>query len=73
MQAALLEAALSLPPDERRELIDRLSESLGEDEFALSPEQEAELERRERLLEEQGPQGRPWRDVMAEIRKKHDL
>ena len=71
MQAALLEAALKLPPEDRRELRDQLSASLGDDDFTLSPEQEAELERRERLLEEHGPRGRPWREVMAEIREKH--
>ena len=75
MQPALLEAALKLPDDERRELAERLIESLplGDDDFALSPEQEAELERRERLLEEHGPRGRPWREVMADIREKLDL
>lgn len=49
----LRDEALTLPEDERRKLVDSLSESLGNipNELALSPEWMAEIDRRTRALE----------------------
>ena len=71
MDAILLDAALNLPPEDRRELMERLSDSLEADGFELSPEQEAELDRREAAIEAGHSKARPWREVMAEIRARH--
>lgn len=73
MDAALLEAAIKLPPQDRRELIERLYDSLepDADESGLSPQQEAELAQCVAELDAHGPRGRPWREVMSEIRAKH--
>jgi putative addiction module component (TIGR02574 family) len=53
-----------LTPQERIELAERLWDSLGEVDIQLTPAQAAELERRRARLAREGPQGRPWRDIV---------
>jgi putative addiction module component (TIGR02574 family) len=56
-----------LTADEKLELIDELWQSLHPDELALTPEAEAELDRRLDRLEREGPVGHDWEDVRAEM------
>jgi putative addiction module component (TIGR02574 family) len=53
-----------LTPLERIELAERLWDSLAEEDIELTPAQAAELTRRRERLVREGPQGRPWRDVV---------
>lgn len=63
-------AALQLSPDERAELAERLWASLeGGDE--PDPAWEAEIRRRMQEVDSGAVQCRPWDDVMAELRAKH--
>ncbi len=59
-----------LSPEERIELAEELWESLAEEDIVLTPEQLEELERRRARLERDGPRGRPWREVLGEIKKR---
>ena len=59
-----------LTPRERIELAEQLWDSLAEEDIELTPEQAAELERRRDRLAREGPQGRPWRDVLDEFDKR---
>jgi putative addiction module component (TIGR02574 family) len=59
-----------LTPRERIELAEQLWDSLTEEEIELTAEQSAELERRRDRLAREGPQGRPWRDVLDEFDKR---
>lgn len=69
MTSTILNSAMSLPPDERLELIGRLWNSLIEDGFEppLSPEQTNELERRIARLSATGPQGEEWEVVKQRL------
>jgi putative addiction module component (TIGR02574 family) len=61
-----------LSEDERLDLLDRLWESLGRDPRALplSTAQRAELDRRLDDLENEGPVGISWDEVVAQIRAR---
>ena len=61
----------ALTPAEKADLIDDLWTSLREDEFALTPDQTAELDRRLDRLDREGPSGVPWEDVRAEMVRGH--
>ena len=56
-----------LTAEEKFELIDDLWESLAGDDVALTPEIDAELDRRLDRLERDGPTGVPWEDVRQEM------
>jgi putative addiction module component (TIGR02574 family) len=56
-----------LTADEKLELIDELWISIEPEEFPLSVEQRAELNRRLDRLDEEGPVGVPWETVRAEM------
>ena len=62
----------NLPLDERIRLVEDLWDSIASDQNALplTPEQQAELDRRLDAYEADGHPGRPAEDVMAEIRKR---
>jgi putative addiction module component (TIGR02574 family) len=71
--AQLLKAARKLSVDERLELIDRLLESVHADsDFALSPKQDAELERRHRAALANPDDGETWEVVRERIQRKLD-
>ena len=53
-----------LTPQERIELAERLWDSLAEADIHLTPAQAGELKRRRARLAREGPQGRPWRDIV---------
>ncbi len=57
----------SLSPDEKLELIDDLWGSLKPEDFALTGEQQAELDRRLDRLDRDGPVGSSWDDVRAKM------
>jgi putative addiction module component (TIGR02574 family) len=57
----------ALTPEEKLELIDDLWGSLRPEDFALTSEQQAELDRRLEKLDREGPVGTPWETVRAEM------
>ncbi len=57
----------SLTPDEKLELIDDLWGSLWSEDFALTHEQQAELDRRLDRLDREGPVGNAWETVRAKM------
>lgn len=61
-----------LSREEKLELIDRLWESLGQDPEALplTSAQRAELDRRLDELENEGPTGLSWDEVVAQARAR---
>ncbi len=61
---------LAMSPAERLELIGELWDSLEADDVELSPEQQAELDRRLDSLEATGPTGAPWHEVEIRIRAR---
>ena len=74
MQAALFDAALKLPPEDRLELLDRLWASLigdGDGPALSRSDEEAEVTRRLDEIDLRGVRGRPWPEVRAEIEARH--
>lgn len=69
---ALLEAAKKLAPAERIRLVEQVWDSVAEEEppIALSPEQQAELDRRLDRLEREGPSGVAWETLKQELRAR---
>jgi putative addiction module component (TIGR02574 family) len=61
----------ALTPEEKLELIDDLWASIGADDLPLTPEQQAELDRRLDRLDREGPVGTLWESVRAEM-TRHD-
>ena len=61
-----------LSRDEKLELLDRLWESLGQDPEALpmTSSQREELDRRLDELEDEGPAGLSWDEVVAQARAR---
>jgi putative addiction module component (TIGR02574 family) len=57
----------SLTPDEKLELIDDLWGSLKPEDFELTGEQHAELDRRLDRLDREGPIGTSWEAVRAKM------
>ena len=66
--SVLLEQALKLPTAERRKLAEDIWESIdgSPEAFELTPEQEAELQRRIDHHEKYPDEGVPWETVMEE-------
>jgi putative addiction module component (TIGR02574 family) len=56
-----------LTADEKLELIDDLWGSLKPEDFSLSGEQQAELDRRLDQLDREGPVGNSWDEVRAKM------
>lgn len=56
-----------LTPEEKLDLIDDLWKSMSTDDLALSAEVRAELDRRLDRLDREGPIGKDWEDVYAEM------
>lgn len=56
-----------LTPGEKLDLIDELWQSLRPEDLEISPEQQAELDRRLERLDRDGPHGVPWQLVRAEM------
>ncbi len=68
----LFEEALKLPNDERRKLAYDIIETLDEsqEEFYLTAEQDAELQRRIAEHEKQPDDAIPWEEVWERLRKR---
>jgi putative addiction module component (TIGR02574 family) len=60
----------ALTPDEKLELIDSLWGSLRSEDFALTSEQQAELDRRLERLDREGPVGTAWEVVRAQMSRR---
>ena len=66
MNKALLQELMQLSPAERIELAQDLWDSVGPEEFPpLTPEQEAEIDRRLAEHEKDPSRAIPWEDVRA--------
>jgi putative addiction module component (TIGR02574 family) len=57
----------TLSPDEKLQLLDDVWCSLRPEDFGLSPERQAELDRRLDRVDRDGPGGLPWPDVRKRI------
>ena len=70
--SVLFEEAIKLPDADRRKLAYDLLDTLDDpkDEFYLSPEQEAELERRIAEHEKHPEDAIPWEEVWERFRKR---
>jgi putative addiction module component (TIGR02574 family) len=71
-KATLLVEIMRLSPDERRELIDEIWDTLPleADDFELTEEQKAELDRRLEEHERDPSSAIPWEEVIASLRSK---
>ena len=58
-----------LPPEERLELLERLWDSLSDEDLSLTNAQREELDRRLDELERDGPHGIPWEEVLDRLRR----
>lgn len=56
-----------LSVDEKLDLIDELWSSLAPEDMSIGPELRQELDRRLDRLDRDGPNGRHWEDVRAEM------
>lgn len=63
----IIEKIRALPPEERREVVERIGNEFPEFDDGLSPEQIAELERRAAELRKNPEAGIPWETVRAEL------
>jgi putative addiction module component (TIGR02574 family) len=59
-----------LTPDEKLDLIDELWESLRPEDFALTDDLRAELDRRLDRIDRHGVHGVPWKQVRAKMTPK---
>jgi putative addiction module component (TIGR02574 family) len=57
----------TLTPDEKLELIDDLWGSLKPEDFVLTDEQQAELDRRLNRVDQDGPVGTSWDTLRAKM------
>jgi putative addiction module component (TIGR02574 family) len=65
--AEIIEKIRALPPEERREVVERIGNEFLEFDDELSPEQITELERRAAELRKNPEAGIPWETVQAEL------
>jgi putative addiction module component (TIGR02574 family) len=56
-----------MSPDERLRLLERLWDSLSDDQVPLTRAQRAELDRRLDELDIDGPTGIPWEEVLRRL------
>lgn len=59
-----------LSPAERIQLAEELWDSVDPSKVTLSAKQTEELDFRREHLRREGSQGRPWRDVIEELKKR---
>ena len=57
-----------LTPDEKLQLLEELWDSLSDNEVPITAAQRAELDRRLDDLDQDGPQGIPWEDVLKRLK-----
>ncbi len=68
--AEIVDQIRSLPPDERRAIVERLWEEFGEFDDNLSEEQTVELDRRSEEALQHPERSVPWEQVHAEVLKR---
>lgn len=56
-----------LSPEERLRLLEQLWDSLSDEDVPLTARQRAELDRRLDDLDEEGPRGIPWHEVLDRL------
>jgi len=56
-----------LSPEERLRLLERLWDSLSDDDVPMTPAQREELDRRLDDLDREGPRGIPWDEVLGRL------
>ena len=66
----ILDEIRKLAPEERAQLMEELWDSVEEDDFFLTDEQAAEIERRAAELEADPSIGIPWEEIRADLRKR---
>ena len=69
-RSEILDELRKLDPEERAHLIEELWESVEEDDFFLTDEQAAEIERRAAELEADPSIGIPWEEIRADLGKR---
>jgi putative addiction module component (TIGR02574 family) len=71
-KATILAEIMRLTPKERRELSDQLNATVAEDEdFALTPEQMAEIDRRIEEHRRDPSSAVPWEEVRDRLRARY--
>lgn len=71
-KTTLLAEIMRLTPEERRELSDELNATVAEDEdFILTPEQKAEIDRRIEEHERDPSSAMPWEEVRDRLRARY--
>jgi putative addiction module component (TIGR02574 family) len=72
MSAAILKSAMKLSPAERILLVERLWDSIADQNAAppLTKAQRTELRRRLKRIEETGPLGSDWSTVKSRIKRR---
>jgi putative addiction module component (TIGR02574 family) len=71
-KATILAEIMRLTPEERRELSDQLNATVAEDEdFALTPEQMAEIDRRIEEHRRDPSSAVPWEEVRDTLRARY--
>jgi putative addiction module component (TIGR02574 family) len=60
-----------LSPEERLKLLERLWDSLSDQDVELTPTQRAELDRRLDELDRDGPTGIPWEEVLRRLQSEN--
>ena len=70
----ILAEFLKLDPDEQRQLVEEMWESMEEEDVSheFSDEELVEIERRDAEFRADPSTGIPWENVRAELRKRHD-
>ena len=64
------EQVARLTPEERLTLIEVLWDSLEQGDVPVTPEQAAELDRRDATYEQDAANAKPWNEVRANIERK---
>jgi putative addiction module component (TIGR02574 family) len=71
-KATILAEIMRLTPEERRELSDQLNDTVAQDEdFALAPEQMAEIDRRIEEHKRDPSSAVPWEEVRDRLRARY--
>lgn len=60
----------ALTPEDRLELLEKIWDSLSDDDVPLTPAQREELDRRLIDLDREGPKGIPWEEVLERLQSR---